>query len=219
MGNSNDFDLKESIKEIQNIIGQINKGEFSERLGKVSVYVGSIAKSWDTYNSNLESVRQQAANGQNQYHQAVDAKIKSLRSSIMNSIRFARMNLDQAMAQALDKLIQRPRVMTKADEVKRAGSLQTWFDKLQDPTSAMLEHFKGSSIPLDKYLIAGRWGHEYLRGRGINTEVYDHELCEILTCSDSAVREVILNYGRLSRMIDALEEGANKALKETIPPE
>ncbi|MFB3765999.1 MAG: hypothetical protein ACE14P_12240 [Methanotrichaceae archaeon] len=213
MGSSNDFDIQESIKEIQSIIGPIKKGDFSERFGKVAIYFGSIAKSWNTYYSSLESVRQQAGGDQNQ---ARDAKVKSLKSSTMNSIRFARMNLDQVMAQALDKLIPRPRLMTKADEVKRAGSLKIWFDKLQDPTSAMLEHYKGSSIPLDKYLIAGRWGHEYLRARRINTETYDHELCEILQCSDSAVRDVILNYGRLSRMIDALEEGANRALEKEM---
>ena len=137
----------------------------------------------------------------------------------MNSIKFAQMNLDQAMAQALDKLIPRPRLTTKADDVKRAGSLKTWFDKLQDPTGAMLEHYKGSSIPLDKYLVAGQWGHDYLRKRRINTEAYDHELCEILQCSDSAARDVILNYGKLSGMIDALEEGFNKALEKETPTE
>jgi len=207
MGNPNDFDLQKSIEEIQSIIGQIKKGEFSERLGKVSVYLGSISKGWDTYNSQLKSAGQHTGGNQNHYR---DTRIKALRSSTMNSIKFARMNLDQAMAQALDKLIPRPRLMTKADDVKRVGSLKTWFDKLQDPTGAMLEHYKGSSIPLDKYLIAGRWGHEYLRGRGINTEAYDHELCDILTCSDSAAREVILNYGKLSCMVDALEDGINK---------
>lgn len=219
MGNSNDFNLQESIKEIQSIIGQIKKCEFSERLGKVSVYLGSIAKGWDTYNSSMESIRQQAGGDQDKYRKTVDARVKGLRSSTMNSIRFARMNLDQAMAQALDKLIPRPRGMTKADDVKRAGSLKTWFDKLQDPTSAMLEHYKGSSIPLDKYLVAGRWGHDYLRERRINTEAYDHELCEILPCSDSAAKEIILNYGRLSCMVDTLEEGANKALEKEMPTE
>lgn len=216
MGNSNDFDLQESIKGIQSIIGQIKKGEFSERLGKVSVYLGSIAKSWNTYCSSLESAGQQAAGDKNQVR---DTKVQSLRSSTINSIKFARMNLDQAMAQALDKLIPRPRLRTKADDVKRSGSLETWFDKVQDPTSAMLEHYKGSSIPLDKYLVAGRWGHEYLRERRINTEAYDRELCEILPCSDSAAKEVILSYGRLSRMIDALEEGANRALEKEMPKE
>lgn len=214
MGNSTDFDLQKSIDEIQSIIGQIKKGEFSERLGKVSVYLGSIAKSWNTCYSSLESVGQQAGGDQNQ---ARDAKVKGLRSSTMNSIRFARMNLDQAMAQALDKLIPRPRLMTKADDVKRAESLKTWFDKLPDPTSAMLEHYKGSSIPLDKYLVAGRWGHEYLRERRINTGAYDRELCEILQCADPNARDVMLNYGRLNCIIDALEEDANKILEKGLP--
>lgn len=212
MANSEDRDLKESIREIQDTIGQIKKGEFSDRLGKVSVYMGTAAKSCDTYNSIAESAAKQAGSGQEQHEKAKDARIKGIRSSILNSIRFARMNLDQAMAQALDKLISRPRLITKTDEVKRAASLQTWFDKVEDPASAMLEHYKQSSIPLDKYLVAGKWGHDYLRKRRINTGAYDRELCEILACSDNAAREVILNYGRLSRMIDALEEKANKAL-------
>lgn len=212
MDNSKECHLKESIREIQDIIGQIKSGEFSDRLGKVSVYMGTAAKSCDAYDSITESAAHQAGSDQKQHEKNKDAKIKGIRSSILNSIKFARMNLDQAMAQALNKLISRPRLMTKTDEVKRAVALQTWFDKVEDPTNAMLEHYKESSIPLDKYLVAGQWGHDYLRKRRINTGTYDRELCEILPCSDNAAKDVILNYGKLSCMIDALEENASKSL-------
>lgn len=219
MSNSNDPDLKESIEAIQSILEHINEGEFSERIGKICVYVASISKSWDAFNSIKGAVENEKRNDQKQNEKAKEARIKSIRSSILNSIKFARINLDQSMTQALDKVIPRPRIMTKTDEVKRAGSLQTWFDKLEDPTSAMLEHYNGSSIPLDKYLVAGRWGHDYLRKRRINTEAYDLKLCEILPCSDNSARGVILNYGRLSNMIDALEDRINKEFERKIHTE
>jgi hypothetical protein len=207
------FDLHESVEAVSGIIRQMKEGEFSERLGKVSVYIGSIVKSWDAYNSALESARQQTGANQDQYLKALDMRAKALRSSIKNSVGFARMNMDQAMAQALDRLIPRPRGAVRSDVIKRAGSLQTWFDELQDPSGAMLEHYKGSSIPLDKYIIAGQWGHGYLMKRQINPEDYDRKLCEALQCQDSSAGKVVLNYGRLVRAIDALEEGALKALE------
>jgi hypothetical protein len=207
-----DFDLQKSIEAVQGLIQQMMEGEFRERLGKVSVYMCSIERSWNTYNSTLESLRQQAGTDRDQYRRVLDTGTSALRSSIKNSVKFARMNLDLAMAQALERLVPRPRSAAKSDEIKRAGSLQTWFDGLQDPSGAMLEHYGGSSIPLDKYLIAGKWGHEYLMRRQINPEDYDRKLCEVLQCQDSAAGKVVLNYGRLSRAIGSLEEGALKAL-------
>lgn len=213
---SDPSDLRESIEAVQSILGQMREGEFSDGLGKASVYIGSIEKSWNMYNSALESIRQQSGTDQDQYRKAVDARTRGLKASITNSIRFARMNIDQAMAHAMDGLIPRPRSVAKSDEVKRTGSLKTWFDTLDDPTSAMLEHYKGSSIPLDKYLVAGRWGHEYLKKRHIDSEAYDRELCEILSCSDSAAGRVVLNYGKLNRAIDALEEKALEAPERKV---
>jgi hypothetical protein len=212
MADPNELNLQESLEAVLGTIRQIKEGEFSEQLGKVSVYLGLITKSWDAYNSALQSARQQTGADQDQYRRVFDARTGGLRSSIKNSVKFARMNLDLAMAQALDRLIPRPRSAVKSDELKRAASLQMWFDGLQDPTSAMLEHYKGSSIPLDKYLIAGQWGHEYLMKRRINPEDYDCKLCEVLQFPDSAARNVVLKYGRLARAIDTLEESAFRML-------
>jgi hypothetical protein len=199
------FDLRESVSAIQIVIDRMKEGEFSEPLERVSVYIGSIVKSWDTYNSSSKCTGQRA--------DAPD-KTDALRSSIKNSIKFARMNLDRAMAQALDRLIPRPRMVAKSEEIKRAASIQTWFDGQKDPSSAMLEHYKGSSIPLDKYLIAGQWGHGYLRARRINPEEYDRRLCELLQCQGSDSGRVLLNYGLLVRAIDTFEERALFALEE-----
>ena len=111
-----------------------------------------------------------------------------------------------AMVQALDKLIRRPKSANKIDEQKKIRSLQDWFDQLLDPATAMLEHFKASSSPLDKYLVAGQWGHEYLRKRHINPEAFDSQLCELICCSDSATVGMVMNYGKLIKAIDAVEE-------------
>ena len=72
----------------------------------------------------------------------------------------------------------------------------------------MLEHFKASSSPLDKYLMAGQWGHEYLRKRQINPVAYDRHLCELISCSDAAAVGMVLNYGKLIKAVDAVEERA-----------
>jgi hypothetical protein len=122
------------------------------------------------------------------------------------------MNLDMAMVQALDKLIRRPKSANKIDEQKKIKSLQDWFDQLPDPAPAMLEHFKASSSPLDKYLVAGQWGHEYLRKRHINPGAFDGKLCELISCSDSAAFGMVMNYGKLTKAIDAVEEKALEAL-------
>ena len=122
------------------------------------------------------------------------------------------MNLDLAMAQALDKLIRRPKSANKIDEQKKIRSLQDWFDQLPDPATAMLEHFKASSSPLDKWLVAGQWGHEYLRKRQINPEAFDGQLCELISCSDSAAVRMVLNYGKLIKAIEAVEERALKMI-------
>ena len=116
------------------------------------------------------------------------------------------------MIQALDKLIRRPKSANKIDELKKIRSLQDWFDQLPDPATAMLEHFKASSSPLDKWLVAGQWGHEYLRKRQINPEAFDCQLCELISCSDSAALGVVLNYGELTKAIEAVEERALKMI-------
>jgi hypothetical protein len=206
-------DLLDFIKVIQSILLPLKEGEFSEKLNKVSVYMSTIEKSVSMHNSTLESIRLEAGVDQEGYRKAVQGNIAANRASLANFIKFARMNLDLAMAQALDKLVRRPKSANKVDERKRMESLGKWFDQLPDPAPAMIEHFKASSNPLDKYLVAGKWGHDYLRKRHINPEAYDGQLCELIACSDSAAVRIVLSYGRLSSAIDKVEETALKMLE------
>lgn len=199
-------DLHETLENVLNILLPLKAGEFSEKLNRVSVYISTIGKSFDSHNSALESIRQQSGGDQDKYRKEVVARTAALKASIGSSIRFARMNLDLAMAQALEKLIRRPKSANRIDEQKKIRSLQDWFDQLPDPATAMLEHFKASSSPLDKWLVAGQWGHEYLRKRHINPDAFDRLLCELISCLDSAVVGIVLNYGRLIKAIDAVEE-------------
>ncbi len=128
--------------------------------------------------------------------------------TLANFIRFARLNLDAALTQALVELVYRPRLATRADEHKKSVALQKTFDRLDDLARAMLEHYRSSSDPLNKYLVAGPWGHEYLRKRGIDIEQYDRELCAILGCEETAAGKIVLGYAELSRAIDRVETTA-----------
>lgn len=199
-------DLLEVIEAVQSSLKPLKEGEFSEKINKVSMYLSTIGKNIDSFNSALESLREQAGNDQDKYRKENESRTAVLKASLLSTLKFARMNLDQAMAQALDKLIRRPKSANKIDEQKKIKSLQDWFDQLPDPATAMLEHFKASSNPLDKWLVAGQWGHEYLRKRHINPEVYDRKLCELIPCSDTFATEMIMNYGKLNRAFDAMEE-------------
>ena len=201
-------DLQESIDNVFSILLPLKAGEFSEKLNKVSMYLSTIGKSFNSFNSVLESIRQQSGGDQDKYQKDVASRITGLQASLASSIKFARMNLDMAMVQALDKLIRRPKSANKIDEQKKIRSFQDWFDQLPDPAPAMLEHFKASSSPLDKYLMAGQWGHEYLRKRQINPEAFDGWLCKLISCSDSAAVGMVLNYGKLIKAVDAVEERA-----------
>jgi hypothetical protein len=161
-------DLRESIENFLNILHPPKVGEFSEKLNKVSVYIDTIGKSFNSYNSVLDSIGQQSGGDQDKYNKEVASRTVGLKASLASSIKFARLNLDMAMVRALDKLIRRPKSANKIDEQKKIRSLHDWFDQFPDPVTAMLEHFKASSSPLDKYLVAGQWGHEHLRKRHIN---------------------------------------------------
>jgi len=165
--------LAEAIEAVQRLLVPLRQGEFSEKIGKISVYVQSSAK-------------------------ARDAK------SLSNYIRFAHLNLDAVLVQALEVLVWRPRLASKTDEQKKATALQKTFDRLENPAKAMLEHFKSSSDPLNKYLVAGPWGHEYLRKRRIDLEDYDRELCEMLGCQDTEAGRIVRSYASLNRSIDEL---------------
>ena len=91
-------------------------------------------------------------------------------------------------------------------------ALQKTFDRLDNPAKAMLEHYQSSSDPLNKYLVAGPWGHEYLRKRKVDLEDYDRELCELLGCKETAAGRVMLSYTRLCMEIDKVEERRCKLL-------
>ncbi|MDD1751153.1 MAG: hypothetical protein LUO89_14925 [Methanothrix sp.] len=139
------------------------------------------------------------------------AKSKDVKTA-SNFIRFAHLNLDAALVQALESLVFRPRLASNADEQKKATALQKTFDRLDSPAEAMLEHYKSSSDPLNKYLVAGPWGHEYLRKRKIDLEEYDRELCKMLGCGETAAGRIVLGYAGLRRAIDDLQIQAQKVL-------
>ncbi|MHB8117815.1 MAG: hypothetical protein ACYDHX_03675 [Methanothrix sp.] len=166
--------LADAVEAVQSMLVPLRQGEFSEKIGKISVYVQSSAK-------------------------ARDAK------SLSNFIRFAHLNLDAVLVQALEVLVWRPRLASKTDEQKKATALQKTFDRLENPAKAMLEHFQSSSDPLNKYLVAGPWGHEYLRKRRIDLEDYDRELCEMLGCRDTEAGRIVRSYASLNRSIDELQ--------------
>jgi hypothetical protein len=206
-------DLDDYIDAVQRILQPLKESEFSEKLGKVSTYMGSIGKSFAALNSNLESIGQQSGGDQESYRKAVQDKIAANKSFVDSFLKFARMNLDLARDQALDKLVKRPKSADKVDEQKMMDSLSRWFDQLPDPAPAMIEHFKASSSPLDKYLVIGKWGHEYLQKRHVNPEVYDSQLCVLISCKDTAAAIMVQSYGKLSRAIDDVEKVAKKTLE------
>ena len=175
--------LAEAIEAVQRMLVPLRQGEFSENIGKISVYVQSSAK-------------------------ARDAK------SLSNFIHFAHLNLDAVLTAALEVLVWRPRLASKTDERKKATALQKTFDRLENPAKAMLEHFQSSSDPLNKYLVAGPWGHEYLRKRRIDLEDFDRELCEMLGCRDTEASRIVISHASLSRSINELQILAQKALSE-----
>jgi len=176
--------LAEIMEDVQKMLGPLRQGEFSEKIGKISVYVQSSAKFRDA-------------------------------KSLSNFIRFAHLNLDAVLVQALEALVWRPRLASKTDEHKKAVALQKTFDRLDNPVVAMLEHFHSSSDPLNKYLVAGPWGHEYLRKRKVDLEDYDRELCEMLGCQDTAAGRIVLGYAGLRRAIDEVERRALGAREES----
>jgi len=126
-----------------------------------------------------------------------------------NFIRFARLNLDAALVQALDSLVFRPRLASRSDEQKRALALERSFDGLEHPEKALLEHYVSSSDPLNKYIVAGPWGHQYLVKRGVqwqDLQVFDIELCELLGCKDTAAGKIVLAYAGLSLALEKLKD-------------
>jgi hypothetical protein len=126
-----------------------------------------------------------------------------------NFIRFARLNLDAALVQALDNLVFRPRLASRSDEQKKALALQKSFDRIEHPEKGLLDHYIESSDPLNKYLVAGPWGHQYLVKRGIPWQdllAFDIELCGLLGCKDTAAGRVVLAYAGLALALEKLKD-------------
>ena len=206
-----DEELKRSIEAVQSLLQPLQEGEFSEKLYKVSVYLQSISKSWDACRSALQALEKE--DDSEKRSRAVESKAKGFEASLKSSLRFARLNLDAAMVQALDAVVRKPKNASKADEKRKADALQRAFDRFADPTKVMLEHFSSTSDPLDKYLVAGPWGFEYLRRRNGDLEAYYRELCEVLACKDFAAGKIVLSYKKMNQGIDDVEEQALRLLR------
>jgi hypothetical protein len=205
-------ELESAIESLQNMARPLRQGEFSENLGKVSVYVQSVAKSRDSYRTALQALEAKRAIDPDGYSRARDAILLGFQKSLQNSLGFARRNLDAVMMQALVALVRRPKNPTKTDEQKKSDALQKTFDRLTRPQEAMLEHYRTSSDPLNKFLVAGTWGHQYLQKRKIDLEEYDRQLCEMLACQDTSAGRIVLGYTSLCRAIDEVEVQAMQAV-------
>lgn len=135
--------------------------------------------------------------------------------TLENFIRFAHLNLDAILVQALEALVFRPRLASKSDLQKKAAALQKTFDRLNHPEKALLEHYRATSDPLNKYLVAGPWGHEYLKKRAIEAEdlgAFDEEICELLGCGDKPEGRMVLAYAGLSRDLERLRSEKQKSI-------
>ena len=209
-----DLDLQRSIEALLSRLGPLQQGEFSDKIYKVSVYAQSVAKSWQIFRAALSTLESKTGEDPEQQRQDVLARAKSFDLSTKNSLRFMRINLDAVMVQALELVVWRPKNPTKTDEAKKAAALKKTFDRLEDPAKAMLEHYRGSSDPLNKYLVAGPWGHDYLRKRSVNLEDYDRELCEMLGCQETPAGKIVLGYAALGRAVDDLERLILECLQE-----
>ena len=205
-------DLESAIEALQNMVLPLRLGEFSLGLGKVSVYVQSVAKSWDLSCAAMQALEQKKTIDPEGYSKAKAAIKTGFQKSLQNSLAFSRLNLDTVLVQALEALVSRPRNPTKTDEKKKSDALKKTFDRLTSPQEAMLEHYRSSSDPLNKYLVAGPWGHQYLQKRKIDLEEYDRELCEMLACQDTSAGRIVLGYTGLCRAIDMIEARATQVV-------
>ncbi len=198
------------------LIQPLQQGPFSMDLGKVLVYVQSVSRSLDSSRAALKALEEKMATNtgaeQDEYGKRKAAIEQAYERSHKNAIAFARRNLDSARIQALEALVRRPRLASKADLDKRGLALQKSFDRMDDPAPAMLDHYISTSDPLNKYLVAGPWGHEYLQKRKIDSEEYDLTLCGLLDCQDTLEGRVVTSYPSICRAIDELEAKALDAL-------
>jgi hypothetical protein len=78
----------------------------------------------------------------------------------------------------------------------------------------MLEHFKASSNPLDKWLVARQWGLEYLRKQRIDFDAYNRNFCELKPRSDYAATTMVLNYCMPNRRLMLRKSRARRRSKQ-----
>ena len=205
-----------AAEKIKGLIQPLQQGPFSVDLGKVLVYVQSVSRSLDCAQAALKALEERRdANpdaGQGECGKRRAAIEQAYERGQKNSIDFARRNLDSVRLQALEALVHRPRLASKSDLEKRSLALQKSFDRMDNPAQAMLEHYTSSSDPLNKYLVAGLWGHQYLQKRRIDSEEYDHTLCKLLGCQDTLEGRMVTSYPSICRAIDELEAKALDAL-------
>ena len=198
------------------MIEPLLQGPFSSGLGKVLVYVQLVTRSLDSSRAALRALEEKRVGSldadQDDWEKRRAAIEQAYNRDLKNSIAFARRNLDSAQLQALEELVRRPRLASKADLEKRALALQKSFDRMEDPAAGMLEHYTSTSDPLNKYLVAGPWGHEYLRKRKIDPGEYNLALCRLLGCQDTVASRVVMSYASICRAIDELEAMAQGAL-------
>lgn len=206
-----DSELERAIEAVQSILQPLRRDEFSMKIGKVSIYVQSAAKSWDACIKAMQSLEQKSSKD----GMTADSILSGFKSSLKNSLCFARINLDAALVQALQTLVWRPKNPTKTDESRKAAALKNVFDRSATPGKDMMQHYISSSDPLDKWLVAGPWGHEYLRKRGMDLEDFDRALCEILECGNSVAGNIVLSYTRICRAIDEVEMAALAAMENS----
>jgi hypothetical protein len=201
-------EIERSIKAVFRILQPLRQGEFSEKLSKVSIYVDAVGKSYGSLSiamNDLEMKKTEDPEDPNNRHHEAHSRIKSFQTSVKKSLSFARLNLDATLVQALDALVRRPRSASKKDEQKKAEALKRAFDSSSEPDKAMLKHYRETSDPLDKYLVAGPWGHEYLKQRKTEIEEFDRALCKMLSCGETPAGNLLLHYAELRRTIDELE--------------
>jgi len=209
-------DTLAATERIKGLIEPLLQGPFSSGLGKVLVYVQLVTRSLDSSRAALRALEEKRVGSldadQDDWEKRRAAIEQAYNRNLKNSIAFARRNLDSAQLQALEELVRRPRLASKADLERRALALQKSFDRMEDPAAGMLEHYTSTSDPLNKYLVAGPWGHEYLRKRKIDPGEYNLALCRLLGCQDTVASRVVMSYASICRAIDELEAMAQGAL-------
>jgi len=206
-----DQDLQEAVDAVRGLLLPLKDATFYNKLYKVSVYLESVPKSWRAYQASLQALQKEADPQKRQA--AREARTRAFQASLNSSLRFSRLNLDAAMKEALETIAKKPRSGSLPQERKKAEALQKAFDSFEHPEAALLEHYRSVSDPLDKYLLAGPWGFEYLQRRGADLQAYYCELLPALGGGETAAMGMVQLYAKIGRAIDLVERQAIELLK------